>query len=193
MIGDRIYKTFFNGKTNGVFIECGAIDGVKNSICKVLQEKYKWVRYNFEPNPYSFKKLTQNRYLDININAALSNEDSEMSFYIPKSKNGRVNGGGSLVEGRRNDIVETVEVRTMTYKTFIKENQPKTIDLMVLDVEGYEMSVLEGFKGVVTLPKYLMVEVNKINVKELEDLLTEIGYIKTNFRIDNNNNLYTLK
>jgi FkbM family methyltransferase len=193
MIGERIYSNFFNGVYNGVFVECGAIDGVKNSICKTLQDNYGWVGYNFEPNPYSFNKLVENRKKDTNINVALSNTNGEISFYIPKSKNGRINGGGTLVEGRRNDIIETVNVKTITYGDFINEYSPEKIDLMVLDVEGHEISVINGMVGVDTLPNFIMVEVNKINVTELERLLNKIGYTKTNFKIDNNNNLYSLK
>lgn len=193
MIGERIYRKFFNEINNGVFVECGAIDGIKNSICKVLQDKYGWVGYNFEPNPYSYKKLIENRKLDVNINAALSNEDGDLNFHIPSSKTGKINGGGTLVSDLRNDIIETTNVKTITYTTFINEYAPKEIDLMVLDVEGYEVECVYGMIGAGVLPKFLMVEVNKINVPEMEGLLSKLGYTKTNFKVDNNNNLYSLK
>lgn len=192
MIGERIHSIFFNGIHNGVFIECGAIDGIKNSICKTLQDNYGWVGYNFEPNPYSYKELIKNRPKDTNINTALSEKDGEMNFFIPESKFGKINGGGTLLKDLRTDIVETVTVKTINYKTFINKYNPPKIDFMVLDVEGNEISVLKGMIKSDELPEFLMIESNKINITELEGLLNGMGYNDTNFKIDNNNKLYKI-
>ena len=45
-------------------------------------------------------------------------------------------------------------------------NNVKTIDIMILDVEGYEIEVLEGYKRGSKIIKYLLVEAwnfNKFN------------------------------
>lgn len=187
---EKYYDRLFGGKRNGVFIECGAIDGIRNNHCIFLQKQHKWTGYNFEPNKYSFELLRKNRPNDTNIPLALSDKNEVATFKLPIGK--KTNGGGSIKDGVRDDISEEFEVSTIRYEDFILEYNVEKIDLMVLDVEGNELEVIKGFGETKILPKILMIEVNKINTVELNNLLSNLGYKLLIERADNDNNIYTL-
>ncbi|MDA9799959.1 FkbM family methyltransferase [Gammaproteobacteria bacterium] len=54
----------------------------------------------------------------------------------------------------------------MTLDKYFLKNNLKNIDILILDVEGYEIEVLEGYKRGSKIIKYLLVEAwnfNKFN------------------------------
>ena len=190
-IASIIYDKFYKGKRDGIFVECGAIDGVKNNHCLVLQKNHNWVGFNFEPNKYSFKLLEVNRPKDMNINKALSKIDGTTSFFLPKGKyNNKINGGGTLNENLRDDIVEIFNIDTIKFSTFISEYGVSKIDLMILDVEGHELDVLKGFKGSNVLPDIMVIEVNKVDERELDTMMLGLGYKQDKLNIGPINKVY---
>ena len=54
-------ENFFKGKTNGVYIEMGAVDGLFQSNTKFFEDQLNWTGILIEPQPNSFKKLQMNR------------------------------------------------------------------------------------------------------------------------------------
>ena len=48
---------FFKGKTNGVFVEVGALDGVSGSNTYFFEKERNWRGILIEPNPIEFEKL----------------------------------------------------------------------------------------------------------------------------------------
>jgi FkbM family methyltransferase len=190
-IAKIIFNELFKGKKGGIYIECGAIDGKKNNHCYHLMNKYDWTGYNFEPNKYSFVKLEENRSMDTNINFALSNEDGIAEFNLPIGIGGtKINGGGSLKDNRT-DIDEIFEVNTMKFSTFIEEYNVDYIDIMILDVEGNELEVLEGFRGSKVLPKAISIEVNKIDNEVVNEIMEEFQYRQSNINVGKDNKVYT--
>ena len=51
-----------------------------------------------------------------------------------------------------------VKVPTKTLDLFFDENEISHLDLFILDVEGYETEVLEGYKRNTSVIKYMLVE-----------------------------------
>ena len=145
-------------------------------------------------------KLIKNRPKDLNINKALSNKTGKTEFTLPlnsESKRYEKTGcGGIEIENpdfaKPNYIMEKFEIETIVFKEFIEENNIIKIDVMILDVEGHECEVLEGFVGSDVLPRILCIEVAKLDMKQLDKQLTELGYKKTNVNVGWENKLYIL-
>ena len=52
---------YFKNKTNGTFIELGALDGVLYSNTKFFEDTLGWSGILIAPHPYKFQELTKNR------------------------------------------------------------------------------------------------------------------------------------
>ena len=66
----------------------------------------------------------------------------------------------------------------------------RVIDLFVLDVEGFEIEVIEGMKNSKYLPKIMCVEFPHVGLENLKTVLAELGY---DFDIINESNAYFIK
>ncbi len=96
----------------------------------------------FEPNPKMFSVLKSCAGDTITCHpVALSNQSGQSSLFIPRRKSGSLsNQGGSLstrISGKDHQEV-TVETRRLDEYNFDK------IGFIKIDVEGFEMAVLEG-------------------------------------------------
>lgn len=80
---------------------------------------------------------------------------------------------GINVEGQ--DIYKSYEVQQRCLDNILRENNIHTIDYMLLDVERFEMEVLNSIDGDVTTIKCISVESNEDNT-EVKAFLTEKGY-----------------
>ncbi|MBI4494139.1 MAG: FkbM family methyltransferase [Chloroflexi bacterium] len=103
--------------------------------------------YCFEPSKPTFASLTQNVGSHRNIATyAFGFGDAELSATLYADKLG--SGGASLFARRLDHIgvqmSHTEEVSLVRLDDFCKSNRVQHIDLLKLDVEGYELSVLAG-------------------------------------------------
>lgn len=108
--------------------------------------------YGFEPFKEVFETYTKHFRGDSRthgINIALSNENSEKTFFVNNhhytnsllaiSKN-----GGETMKNFK--TVNEIKVPTETIDSFCKKNNIKHIDILKLDVQGGELLVLQGAK-----------------------------------------------
>lgn len=160
-----------NNIKNGIFIECGANDGIHRSTCLILEKKLNWTGYNIEPNPYCFKQLKNNRKNCININKALSDNNNSTFFKIIEGNRGKLSGNGKISKNE-NDL----KIECITYKKLIEKNNIKKIDFFSLDVEGHEENVLKGMIGCSVFPIYWLVEHNHSNKNNLQNKILKLGY-----------------
>jgi FkbM family methyltransferase len=163
-----IHERYFpDVSIRGVFVECGAYDGLTECSCKFFEETMAWQGYNFEPVPWIFDQLKENRPLSTNLNYALSNTCGIAKFKAvnhPQFGTNCTNGSlaHTAIHAKWLDEIGCslvdVEVRLTTWSEFIKTNDIQYIDLLVLDVEGHELSVLEGMRESHVLPDCICIE-----------------------------------
>ncbi|HAT1510988.1 TPA: FkbM family methyltransferase, partial [Aeromonas hydrophila] len=181
-----IFERYFPNKdTLGVFIECGAFDGLTENSCKFFEETMNWKGYNIEPVPWIYERLCKNRPESKNFNFALSNENGEATFkavdhptFGVDCTNGSLNhtqAHSSLLKEIGCQIVET-KVQVKTWPDFISQENITYIDLLVLDVEGHELSVIEGMRGSTVLPDIICIEVGHLCFDDIRRELHRIGY-----------------
>jgi FkbM family methyltransferase len=143
--------------------------------------------YGFEPDLINYsiavENLKQNSFKNItyfNIGLGSKNEA------LPLKINSPSNRGGNRIDKNDSSNSSIVSIETLD-AIFKKENITK-IDVIKIDVEGYELEVIKGANQ--TLKKYfpnLFIEVDNYNLqqqgtsaKELINYISDLGYTVTN-------------
>lgn len=166
-----------NSKFNNVLVECGANVG-KEPICKQLENIYKWKYYGIEPIKEHFEKLTKAHPNGVNYQVAISNISSE------KQINNLVDTGFSSLTlhptfakyyDERGEIIKKTYVKTLTWNDYIALTKLEVVDFLIVDTEGHEKEVFEGFKNATCLPKIICTEFG------MSDRTSEIKKNEENF------------
>lgn len=182
-----IFERYFPDENiKGTFVECGAFDGLTECSCKFFEETMGWQGFNFEPVPWIFEKLCRNRPTSTNLNFALSNIVGEATFKaVDHPQFGIECTNGSLSHTSEHakwlkeagcGIVE-VGVKLRTWCDFVEKEAVRHIDLLVLDVEGHELSVIEGMHGSKILPDVICIEVGHLKFDDIRTALMDLGYV----------------
>ena len=176
-----IFRNYFPDKTNGFFIECGAADGVTHSCCLFFEERG-WMGINIEPSEPAFERLVRNRPGSTNIQVGLGNFDHRKSTFIVAVKDGY---GGGCIEWHprfKQEVLaegysfENCEIEVMTYGTLVLKYGVPHVDLLVLDVDGYELKVIEGMPLTQPCPDVICAEYPLVGLENLKSALSELGY-----------------
>lgn len=181
-----IFERYFpDPNIRGVFVECGAFDGLTECSCKFFEEAMGWKGYNIEPVPWVYKRLCENRPDSTNINRALSNRSGAAVFHAvdhPTFGTECTNGSLAHTDAHKSLLQEAgcsfvpVEVSLMTWQEFVKQHQLDQVDLLVLDVEGHEISVIEGMQNCEVLPDVICIEVGHLELRDIRKRLERLGY-----------------
>lgn len=150
--------------------------------------------YAFEPYPKTYQKLESNIRMNqtarINaFNIGLSNQKGllHMTQHSPS------NSGGFRMT---TDTQNTISVPVISLDEFVSEQQISRIDFIKIDVEGFELTVLEGAKQVIRQFKPILVfEYSVENILaqngNIEEALTSI--LENNYKISTKEGLSDLK
>ncbi len=199
-----IHERYFLDKRNGISIECGAFDGVMESATYFFEESMGWSAINIEASPPIYNMLDSNRKKSININKGLSNKKGNLIFnhaihpqHGVKFGNGSFNHKESHIDilKMENCTFESYEVETIPYRDLIdvimdQNFNGRTVDLFVLDVEGFEVEVLDGMVGSKYLPNIFCIEYPHVGLDKLQEILVDLGY---KFDTINETNVYFIK
>ena len=141
----------------------------------------------FEPNPYVFKKLSNNLSFNGKIKntiliepLGISNKKEQLEFQWNKKNTG---GGKFIVE--KKGLTKNVElIEVVKIDDYVKEKSISNISFIKIDVEGFEPFVLQG--AMQTIKKFkpnIFVEVspkwwnkNGFSVKEVLQYFEELNY-----------------
>jgi len=138
----------FRGKHNGYFVEAGAAEGtfeVGGSSTYILERDFGWAGICIEPNATLFQMLIDRRKC-ICENLALFGHSGEIDFVDNSHGLGAIPSCAYMghMEVIKNDPV--IKVRCETLQEVLRRNNaPKIMDLLALDTEGSERSILTNF------------------------------------------------
>ena len=136
----------------GFFIEAGANDGFDQSNTYYLERIKGWRGILIEPIPELYRECVGERPHSICLNYALVSDDYpeatvEMNYgHLMSLVTGAMSGDTKHIEKaskafKINSYKVDVPARTLT--SILDEHKVKEIDLFSLDVEGYELNVLQ--------------------------------------------------
>ena len=121
---------------------------------------------------------------------ALGNQNSEKLIYIADKGKEDNSGSTSLKEPRNSNITFSTSrhIKVKKYSSF----KYSKIDIAILDTQGYELEVLEGFENLIDTFKFLIVEFsnfegykNQTIYKDLNNFLclNNFSFVKQNKRV----------
>jgi len=154
----------------------------------------------FEPSPYAFDRLARtiedNQLTQVRaIQAALGDSSGTLQIFVPKLP------GNHTPTMVANDGGNPINVATHTLDEFLGDCGIDRIDLMKIDVEGFEPNVLRGAKSYLENGKInailiefnrLWLEANNSSPAQLYQDIISYGYELADGRPDLDANLQTL-
>ena len=177
----------------GIFVDVGANIGYYTLLAASLVG-VKGRVFAFEPSPYASARLAEtiaeNHLNQVNLQAvALGKQETRLPLYLPKvagnhSPTMLANEGGAPV---------TVAVRRLD--NCLKESGIEKIDLMKIDVEGFESDVLSGagdylaqgrIRAILCEFNEFWLQRNGTSSQSLRELLTFHGYRLVNWQSGEN-------
>lgn len=169
---------------NITIVEGGAFHG--NDTTQMARAWPNSTIYSFEPIPELFAQLTENtnRYPNIHpINRALAETNGTATFWPSENpkKPGLHAQAGSLLKPKerltRSKIKfnDPIEVETISLDSWAKQTGIERIDFLWLDLQGYELPVLQGAKGLLPHISYIYTEVNFIEAYEGQKTYPEVA------------------
>lgn len=169
-------------KHNGVVIEAGASDGYHEYNSEIFYKHRNWTSINIEPDPLYFKSLCRHRPETdrrINLNLALSDSVGEAEIASVGTK-GWSTVEPNILESLKNsgqiDGYLTHKIKTTTYSKLINDLKLTSVDLLILDVEGHELSVIKGMEQTEILPEVIMIEWDKCPLEKISEALSRLKY-----------------
>ena len=201
--GQDIYlnKYIFNGLKNGLFVDIGAYDGIESSNTLFFEETLEWKGICVEPISCIFDLLVQNRKCKC-INKCASDHNGFSKFLHAKpsirppsrrdpSRTSNYEKMSGLIDSYPNDhkkilykIIEsyggTVNIfdcQCIDINDVLSMLPSKEINLLSIDTEGSELSILKHINYFVYTIKVIVVEMI-YNKNEILELLTSHGYYK---------------
>lgn len=154
---------------NGIFIECGANDGITQSNTFYFEKNLGWKGLLVEPNYFLSEECKKNRPNSIVENYALVSKNYDKNT---------VRGDFNCYPGLMSKVVDTgdyydqhivnerisinkheiINVNAITLTQLLIKHNIEKIDFFSLDVEGYEIDVLNGLDFDVFRPKFILIE-----------------------------------
>jgi len=156
---------------NPTIVEAGAFDGRDTK--KFLSYWPNGTIHAFEPVPTIFKKLVLNTINCPQVKCypiALSNINGTASFFVAEKTTtpGTPTQAGSLLTPKERlnhspiHFPYTIQVPTITLDTWAYEQQITHIDMLWLDMQGYELSVMQASPHLFATVKIIHTEVSFI-------------------------------
>lgn len=192
-----VYGEVFNEMRGGYFLDIGAHDGFIVSNTYILEKRYGWNGICIEANPESFNKLKECRRCRC-LNECVDSKEGEVEFVLDETMGGIVDSDcDNTNKGNRRSI----SLRTIPLAALLeRENFPRVIDYLSIDIEGAEDRALLNFDFDRYLFKCITIERPSSELRSVFEkngylLIKEIPhldcfYIHTSIREEYRKNMY---
>jgi len=165
-----LFKVCFQHlKHTGVYLEVGALDGIKYSNSYYYESCFNWTGILIEPSPSSFAILQQKRPDNLLLNVAGCKEAKKVMFTDAKFK--ELSGRTDLMTqnfkdkwGKYMKTMVEIDCVPLTPLILSKFNH---INFFSLDVEGAELELLESVDFNQIKVDIIIVEASDLNEKNL--------------------------
>lgn len=170
-------------RSDGIVLDVGANEGEFTDLVVGVSEKLRVL--SFEPHPQTYQRL-QRRFANNPrvqlLNCAVGRELGKISLFDRSSSDGSVFASvfrDAIEDLHHEDRANEHTVELISLDSLDIEGN---IGLIKIDVEGFEMAVLQGTQNLIRnkQPKFLIIEFNEMNVAShtfLKDMCAELrGY-----------------
>jgi len=171
-IDKAVRRRFFRGQQSGVLVEVGAAHPAYLSL-SALYRGLGWHVIAIEPNP-AFCELHRALGHEILQYACGDHDEDDVDFSVVDSHGAEYRGGHVSYESFSslgikgpyagligpNPSINTIKVNLRRVDTLLQEYAPEVerIDIVAVDVEGWELEVLDGLDMARFKPRVLVIE-----------------------------------
>ena len=185
-IFDLVINLLQNTSREVSFIQIGGNDGIYvDPIRKYYVNNQKWKGYIFEPNPEIFEKLRSNlkevKVRITPISKAVSDKDSYEFLFVqnPETRNfaSEISSLESRTFMKQKDIgakYKKVKVETCKLDTFCEQNKIHNIDLLQVDTEGHEYTIIMDLNLENIKPRVIQLEIGHLNIRQLNKIVHKL-------------------
>ena len=176
---DMLLRKIFENSKPGFYVDVGAHHPKRFSNTYYFYKR-KWKGINIDAAPGRMEQFNISRKRDINIEAAVSNESKELTFYIfeePALNTLDKELAGQRLAEKKNKLTGKIKVQTRTLADILNEHMlpNKKIDFISVDVEGFDLEVLASNDWQKFRPKFVVVEC--FGKGRFEDIISDNTYI----------------
>ena len=180
-------ESFYEDLNQWSFIQVGACDGIRGDPIHDMILQYNWNGILIEPITEVFEKLCENYSKFDNLifeNVAIHPSKKNMDlFYYPKdnsltSFNRKVRKLKKIAKSK----IQKIKVDCMSLNNIIKKYDIDHIDLLQIDTEGFDYSVIRSLDFNLIKPSNIHFEfhlLRKEELKECKKYLSSMGYIRS--------------
>lgn len=188
MLSDYLKSKFFSNLNTGVMVEVGAAGPEFLSQSKPFRD-IGWRCICIEPNP-EFVKLHKDVGNEIYEYACSYEDKDDVNFeMVTQPINGITYESFSSIEvsnklaltgyaNGKNDLsINTIKINVRKLNHILEEAKVFKVDYVIIDVEGWELNVMEGFDTSNYQPKVIVLE-NAFSetYQEYHDYMLNLGY-----------------
>jgi FkbM family methyltransferase len=160
-----IFDKYFGYRSNGTYVEVGAFDGISFSNTSGLAEAG-WRGLLIEPVPEYARECEKafSRLPLVTVhNLAISSKDEQVTLYVQgalTTSSAKLSEQYSQLAWAAGEPLRgVIESNSITLDAFLSDQKvPQGFELLVVDVEGHETKVFEGFTLSKWRPQMLIVE-----------------------------------
>ena len=175
---DKILSDIFPQNT-GICVEIGANDG-KTYSNSLFFENRGWKCFLVEPTPHLCAIIRQTRTAKL-FECACSSTEGEAVFNFMKDYDlySSIEQNFTMSHALESSQITQTKIKTRTLDSILDESSINHIDFITIDVEGHELSVLQGFTIEKYTPKIVIIEDDSDIVKSaVNNFMEEKGYTK---------------
>jgi len=167
---DMILRRIFEGQKQGFYVDVGAHHPMRFSNTYFFYQQG-WSGINLDATPGSMLPFKKMRPRDINLETAISHEPQTMTFFVFNEP--ALNTFDEALANQRNTgiyrIISAEKIVTRTLAEILTEHLPRgqAIDFLSVDVEGFDLEVLQSNDWQRFRPRYILVECFGLNLETL--------------------------
>jgi FkbM family methyltransferase len=179
---DLVLMHVLSDVKDGFYVDVGAFHPEKHSNTFLLH-KYGWRGINIDAMPGVIDLFKKARPDDINLEIGITSQLGSMDFYVSKNNTLFNSFDSSFQQNLLSQDVTKITVNTKPLSMVFDESLPQQgeIDLLLIDVEGFELVVLQSNDWDRYRPRIILIEDFTCFVDEIFDnpcvsFLKEKGY-----------------
>ena len=155
---DKIIVDYFKNIKNGFYVDAGCYHPTHLSNTHILFTK-NWSGINVDLSEFSISLFNHVRPNDVNVNAAVSNTENEITFYYQKDLSQLTTTVKAISRERMQGNIKEKKIMALSLNSIINNSRFKNrvIDFLNIDLEGAELSALNSLDFNVYRPKLIYI------------------------------------
>jgi FkbM family methyltransferase len=182
---DLLLERIFEGQKSGFYVDVGAHHPLRFSNTYLLYKRG-WRGINIDAMPGSMSIFQRLRPQDICVESGVALSEGQLTYFVFKEKalNTFDEDLAQQYKSAGHEISQQLNVRTKPLVDLLVEYLPagQKIDLLSVDVEGFDLDVLKSNNWQRFRPRILITEelryISGENNASVHEFLTSIGYNK---------------